>query len=460
MTKQLLFALLAAAGCGTTTPGADDVTDPPDAGMQDPPIDPGVLSIVPAHWKDERNDAIDFSSGEPVHIHQGASVTVGAGNDCPEVYRYGYLMDRAPMYGRQTTTNPIGFEIAVPTLALDPSASQYRLTTKNNEALIPWTSFGAVDEDHRAQIAIHRDTTPKLAAYDGELRLDVRVRDTAGVEQLASACWTHHTLAAPLVIEPVQAALGPAALSGRSLAVPASRPVELFRAASSVYTFKVTQQTAEPVDITIIKPTPIVGSFSATLAHTWIPVTPTGPIDLNCETGDYCQIDPLPTLAPISAAGALTSGTSWTQVIDEATDESVVCSGSCTLPGRAAGAAPKSYRVTVSIGGMWDLWPDAATRNLVENIDAAGNVVVGALPNTPRQLRCNRIKTNNNVSICLAPVTYAEALSLDGATLALPPATIGIQAAGAHTPATALPYLPNSALTTMPIAWDGGDGPL
>jgi len=52
-------------------------------------------------------------------------------------------------------------------------------------------------------------------------------------------------------------------------------------------------------------------------------------------------------------------------------------------------------------------------------------------------------------------VEYTELVALDRATLAMPPATVQILTGNAP-----VPYLPNGAVTTPPVSWNGGDGPL
>src|SRR5438128_1107879 len=96
--KQLT-ALVLLAACGNAT-FPDDPADPtaPDAGMTEPPIDPAVLSIVPRAVFDERADVIGFSSGEPLHLHSGPTILLGAAG-CPDLARYAYLLDRAPAFG-------------------------------------------------------------------------------------------------------------------------------------------------------------------------------------------------------------------------------------------------------------------------------------------------------------------------------------------------------------------------
>ena len=462
MTKNMLVVVLAAVGCGNVmnpSGGSDDAAEQPDGGMPDAaevPIDPKVLSIVPTEWKDERNDAIDFSTGEPVHTHQGAGVTIAGGGGCPEAYRYAYLMDRAPAFGRQVTQNAIEIEIAVPTIALDESASMYRLTTAGGLTAIPWTPIGAVPASRRVRVAMHRDDTAMLGTYEGGLHFDVRVRDTAGTEQLVSACWMHHPMAAPLHVEAAQSALGSTSLTARSLStvsgaidviIPGGTPPDVFSA-------RITQQTAEQVALSFAVPPP-TGTFSATIAQVYLATaTPVAPG--NCD--DYpesCDMSPAPALAPITASGAISTGTwSWT-VVDETATQKMTCPGGvCTIPGRAVGAAPHTYRVTIGGTGFSNLWPHPTLAGLREITVAAGTVA-GVWLTANKVTRCSHLKTLNGITACIAMVEYTELVALDRATLAMPPATVQILTGNAP-----VPYLPNGAVTTPPVSWNGGDGPL
>jgi hypothetical protein len=470
MTKNMLVLVLAAVGCGNVmnpSGGSDDAAEQPDGGMPEadagePQVDPKVLSIVPTQWKDERNDAIDFSTGEPVHTHQGAGVTITGGGACPAAYRYAYLMDRAPVFGRQLTQNAMAIEIAVPTIALDESASAYRVTTAAGSVVIPWTPIGPVPATGRVRVALHRDETPKLGTYAGELHFDVRVRDTAGTEQLATACWVHQPMAAPVYVEPPQSALGPGSLTARQLST-ASHAIDVLTPTTSVapevYSARVTQQTAEPVTISFA-PAPPSGTFTATLAHLYTP-TGTASVPGNCDDfPDSCDQSPVPTLVPITASGPLTTGTwSWTMV-DETSGEKLPCSTTaCELPGRSPGAAPHPYRLTVSASELWNLWPHP-TQFAVAELSIAGNTIVGALLTSNTVVRCTRLKTLNGITACIAAARYTELLGLDRATLAMPPLAVQVLTGTSSIPAAPVPYLPNGAVTAPPVNWNGGDGPL
>ena len=461
MTKNMLVVVLAAVGCGNVmnpSGGSDDAAEQPDGGTDagETPVDPTVLSIVPTQWKDERNDAIDFSTGEPVHTHQGAAITIAAGGACPEAYRYAYLMDRSPAFGRQLTQNAIEIEIAVPTIALDESASAYRVTTAASSEMIPWTPIGAVPASGRVRIALHRDETPQLGTYHGELRFDVRVRDTAGVEQLASTCWVHHPMAAPLKVEPAQSALGSTSLTARLLST-VSGAIDVIVPGGSppdVYSARITQQTAEPVALSFATTAP-VGTYSSTLARVYL-ATGTLTAPGNCEDyPDSCDQSPVPALAPISASGAITTGMwTWTLVDETATQKMTCPAGICTIPGRAAAAAPHTYRVTIAGTGFSNLWPHPTLASLRELTVAAGTVA-GVWVASNKVSRCTRLKTLNGITACATLTEYTELVALDRATLTMPATSVQLLSGTAP-----VWYLPNGAVATPPVNWNGGDGPL
>jgi hypothetical protein len=470
MTKNMLVVVLAATvGCGNLSDpsiGGDDAMEPdggvPETDAGETPIDPEVLSIVPTQWKDERNDAIDFSTGEPVHTHQGAGVTIAAGGACPAAYRYAYLMDRTPAFGRQVTQNAMEIEIAVPTIALDEAASAYRVTAAG-ETVIPWTPIGAVPASGRVRIALHRDEMPKLGTYQGELHFDVRVRDTAGVEQLVSACWMHHPMAAPVYVEPMQAALGPTSLTARQLATP-SHAIDVLMPTSSalpgVYSARITQQTAEVVTVGFAPAAP-TGSFTSTLAYAYL-ATDTVTAPGSCEDfPESCDMSAVPPVSTTTASGALTTGAwSWT-LIDEVTGARMPCSlAGCELPPRASGAAPHPYRVTISGSDFGNLWHQPGTLSAVREVTVPAGQVIGVWMTSNKIRRCTRLKTINGITACQTLTEYTDLAALDRATLAMPALPVQVLTGTSSIPNAVVPYLPNGAVTTPPITWNGGDGPL
>ncbi|MBL0219395.1 MAG: hypothetical protein IPQ07_36685 [Myxococcales bacterium] len=466
---KFLTVAVALVGCGNVTdPGADDAMPDPD-GLDEPaPVDPAVLSIVSSAVRDERGDAIDFSTGEPVHTHAGAPIKLG-GSGCPVLYRYAYLLDRAPRYGREAAPNPLAFVIAAPTaIALDASATAYRVMSAAGVELLPWTGF-APDAAGRATIELHRDELAALGAYTGELHLEVRVRDTAGVEQEATACWEHHPMAAPLAIEAPRIATGPAALSGRTLGTPTGsthvidliasgpRPVEVF-------TQRFVQHTAEPITLEIT-PAPPTGTFSTTVLDLYVAVSTTyGSADCALYP-NICDSSPAPTPPAIVRSGPIVHGTWTTSIVDEVSGAAVSCpAGVCAIPARASGAEPRAYRVLVTGKQFAELWPATVP---VGELEIAYHPVTGATPSGPSASasRCTSLQTvfghdGGLVYTCTASTTYQETLALDRARLDLAPTPFRIAAAISGLVREPVAYLPGGAVASPAVSWDGGDGPM
>jgi hypothetical protein len=94
MTNLVTYgALLALAACAAPATTSDPST-----------LATGLSGSI----LDERNDAIDFSSGSPIHTHRGAPIELGQA--CPAVYKYAYLESRtAPTFGAESSPNPLAW---------------------------------------------------------------------------------------------------------------------------------------------------------------------------------------------------------------------------------------------------------------------------------------------------------------------------------------------------------------
>ena len=466
MKHLTALCLATAAACGNVTfpdepaPGDDAApTDPmgPDAGMIDPPIDPATLSIVPRAVLDERADAIAFSSGEPVHTHTGPAVMLGSAG-CPDLARYAYLLDRQPVYGEHAAPNPLAITVALPE-GLVADSAQYRIHA-GGDSLSPWLSVpGSAGE--RATIALYRDDIPALGTFDGEIRVEVRARITGGVEQTASACWTHHPLNAPLAIAPPQPAAGPGSLGAILLTgteafglLPAGAGYQFVDA----FTIDVEQQTPEPLRLEV-KPDAPAGTYSVTIADTYAQ-TQTSSLTRSCETEEaYCDTSPLPEPADIARAGALGSGSWVVYLREEGALLPIDCpAGACTIAARAAGVPARRYQVVVTLRGVGDLWPVATTAT---QMSAGGHAVVGGWLTANKQVRCKLSRIINGIAGCVSWVEYTELHALDRARLQLAATRIRLAAArGTSAAFVPVPHLAGSAVTAPAFTWDGGDGPL
>ncbi|CAN5787128.1 hypothetical protein BH11MYX3_BH11MYX3_44480 [soil metagenome] len=475
MKRTVLVVLASLAGCGNVTnptnaPG-DDAMDAPDAGVPGapdapedagPPTDPTVLSIVPTQIRDELGDRIDFSSGEPVHTHAGAVVTLGE-SGCPALHRYAYLLDRSPAFGRQVTTNPLSFSIALPTSgALDSTASAYRVVTPGGDVLLGWTPLTESPQNGRRTIVLYRDDLARLGTYDGPLHFDVRVRDSSGTEQLATACWEHHPMAAPLAIEVPQLATGASALSARTLSastrvVDVIWPIDVYNV--EVFTQRFVQQTAEPITLTVKVGAP-AGTYASTIVDTYTPTT-TSSVGKDCEVYEaYCDATPLPDPPDLVRSGAIGHGVFTTYFYDDATGVPLACdANTCTLPARGAGSAPHVYRAVVVARRFTDLWQSATT---IGEMQLGGHPVIGALLPQAKQIRCTTFHTATIGGVphtaCTSWVEYTEVVGLDRARLTLSATPFQIMTAASGGASSQVPYLPNGMITAPPVSWDGGDG--
>ena len=83
-----------------------------------------------------------------------------------------------------------------------------------------------------------------------------------------------------------------------------------------------------------------------------------------------------------------------------------------------------------------------------------------SLQKAPKLQRCGQLKTINSVTVCIARREYTELLALDRAALAMPSQAIQISTGIGGAQVSAVPYLPNGAVATPSVNWNGGDGPL
>lgn len=371
MTNKLLALMIAAAaGCGVVTkpgpatggsddPGEDAGTDlgsDSGSGSGHPDFSPNKLvgSVV-----DERADAIDFSSGEPVHTHVGSTVDLSSG--CPAVYKYFYLTDAQARYGTQTAANPLAWKVwnDSPSPSIN---SAFRVRTAAGTVLQDWTAM-TVDSEAVYHIAIHRDATAAMAAlgsYVGQIFVDARFRDSGGNETINSACWENHPLAAPLKVDPV----AEGALFGMTLAANShiSPLINLGSVVDNAFggeiaSMPITQFTAEPTTITLgAQPTGVGTSRSVAV---YLPGT-NQTVTLGCPsaTTGNCAGSPAP---PVYAnkTGALV-GLWQLRIVDDANNilcRTVATSLTCTIPGRGSNQPPTAYRAVLSLANERTLQP-------------------------------------------------------------------------------------------------------
>ena len=394
---------------------------------------------------DERGDAIDFATGEPVHTHAGPTAQLG-NEDCATVYKHAYLMDAAaPKFGRETAPNPLAWNIEA------DGAAEYRVRGAGDTTVVDWTGVEGT------AIALHRDT---LA--DGMYFLDVRVD-----EAVATTCFDLHLLAAPIEVSAAQR--DAAGLTGMTL--PAVSPFsQLFGASPTpAFTQRFVHHTAEPVTLVIDVAKP-GGTFMRRAVDDFV-VASTGAVSILCtrDSDSYFSDDPrcwdlseVPDPADNVASGPLASG-AWTlAVIDEATNApaaNCTISGlraSCQLAPRATTAASQAYRIVLSASELVDLQP--------RSDGSYGEITIGGKTFTGRVLevveRCAEFveRTRNGVTTvtCTSVVRYSRIDALDQAKIAFDPITFALATATSPT----LPAAPIASTGAPAYVWDAGDADL
>ena len=468
--KQLITTLFLVSACSA----AVDDELPADGGAADDGgpgemTESATVRFLFTTVRDERGDAIDFSSGEPVHVHAGPEVTLG-GSACPDLYKYSYLTSRsAPPFGGETAPNPLRWQVELKnTESLDVAASAYRVRTAGGEPLSEWRPLPLVDAI--ATIDLVREDIPALGEREGELFIDIRTVDTAGVEAITSACWVHHPLAAPLEVQQARFAIAGLIEMGFAQQSPMSR---LFAPGVRVFSQRIVQHTAEPVTAEIDAATP-VATFAVRAVDDYVEV-PGGATNFLCASDfdGFESDDPMCNEIPpaVNPPDKMTSGAlvnaKWTlQVIDEAT-ALPVCTVSglratCPLPARAAGDAAISYRVELWMRDGGELAP-SPTGPFAEHTLAGATFTGKLISDTPRcTLKADRVFSNGTTAtFCKSFVRDVRFHALDQARIMFAPQPFALAVSPASTlPPTAPPHVTTATLTVPATTWDAGDDDL
>jgi hypothetical protein len=425
---------------------------------------------------DERGDSIDFSTGEPVHTHAGPAIDLGASggtNGCPAVYKYAYLEDASdPTFGRQTTTNPLAWHVTSAVGSLDDSATAYRVRALDGTVLLDWTSTSP-DGNGLYTVELHRNGTPSMPAlgdHTGLMYIDVRFRDTLGNETVDSACWENHPLAAPLVVTAAkQAGLFQWNLPSNSPISVALNPASITAgtgAGADYSTQEIIQYAAEPVTITLSHGL-IAGSASNTSVALYTPASTTT-VDIDCRTSPTECINTLGNYAPVatSVSGPLVA--TWSMRIVDETGLTIVCHNQdaspqhpasvedidgCTVPARAANAAPHKYSLVLAMSTATSIAPPMGSGPYGEFTMTALDYT-GSPPDAYGVQEC----TSRTGPFCTVRTFYQHVVALDKAhidfnsiALALqtqPDSTAALEPVGSYTA---------PGLTIPAQSWDAGD---
>jgi hypothetical protein len=157
-----------------------------------------AIAMLPSLVLDERGDKIDFSSGEPVHTHEGPEIALSE-LECAAVYKYAYFMFASPPpYGAETTPNPLRYVFWIDETQVDASFTAFRVRTPEDSVLRDWTTLATSGWQYVVPLyADEAHGIPELAKRSGKYLVDVRARDWAGRVSTATWCFDLQLLASP-----------------------------------------------------------------------------------------------------------------------------------------------------------------------------------------------------------------------------------------------------------------------
>ena len=438
-----------------------------------------AVELVPTTIRDERGDSVTFTSGEPVHAHAGASITLG-GDDCPAVYKYSYLLGPTPpLFGDENAPNPLAWKFRASGATV--AAAEFRVRTAIATEL-DWSPATIVG-DGTFTAAVHRSGPRRVAKLEGAAQkfyLDVRVRDHQQRESIATACWEHHALAAPVSFAGLVANTDGDAMKRFTLA--GDSPIsQLMRASTSsvkVMQARITHQTAEPVTVQIDVPKPVV-AYSKTVVSDWLGEDLAGSVACgnSCAqltsacvprpaTDARCTMDAAPAdPADQTATGMLGAGQWSISVVDAQTKLPVSeCSVAattvtCMLAGRAVGAPVKDLLIVTRANQLADLEPAASD---AKEWSHAGLGYTGlASTHYSPEHRCTNMKDSPpNASgeifhTCTHYTTYRKLVMLDQVRLDVVAPALTVTTGG-----SAPPYVANGKVGGTSFVWDSGDDDL
>ncbi|MEP6864417.1 MAG: hypothetical protein ABJE66_27595 [Deltaproteobacteria bacterium] len=418
---------------------------------------------------DERNDVIDFGSGQPVHTHTGAQTDLSSG--CPAVYKYAYLMDQhAPQFGHENVANPLAWKIRSDSVALDTTATAYRVRDANNAVLADWTSITA-DAQGVFHVSLFRDAIPKLGTTTGQVHVDVRFRNVGGSDMIDSACFDNHPLAAPLSIAPAK----PGALFSYSFANHSKISQLLNFKGPSVYDLPITQYTAEPVALTVHVPAAMYTATRLT-ADTYVKTSDsTTPIVCPDYFHGACAQTaiPAPVYANVLSPNVATQTSQWVAIVTDDIANQPICEATtggsdviaCMLPGRAANEVPHAYHVGIILLEAGELAPP-----FLGQISGYADYTAGAKYFTSVAPVANALVTCANVAQigvytdpnyhfeCHDTASYEHVSALKEAKLDFPAYSFGVTTAPTATSTFVTP--PNTPASYFQMgadSWDSGD---
>jgi hypothetical protein len=444
-------------------------------------VDPEApkVTLAPSTIADERGDAITFSDAGPRHAHAGPPIALDQG--CPAVFKYGYLLgEQAPQFGSEDAPNPLAWQFEVDGAF---ASADYRVRTET-ATVLDWTPAGA-----DLAVTLHRDGShaiPQLQSVGGKYFLDLRARDAGGREGIATACWEHHPLAAPIEVR----GLDPAGEAGSILNLLFGindSPISSVAGPSAgvpVYTSRIRHSTAEPVTIQLAIPVP-TANFAKLAVTDLIPVQTTQNIScgITCVPGSTSSCVPedfgdarCKTTTPVDPTDSLSTGAvthaDWTiAVIDARTNSpSSECTVAgltvtCNLPGRLPQASVKELIVRLAVSGMIELKPSTGT---IAELSFQNVSYVGA-PMSVAGTRCDSFtfstanEFGERFKTCAKFTTFHRLVALDQLRVDFRAPRIDARTASpalAGAPAGELvapPYLATGGVVGLDFAWNAGN---
>jgi len=417
------------------------------------------IALASTLVKDEREDTIDFSTGDAIHTHAGPAIDL-AGGACPAVYKYAYLMDAQPLYGSSASPNPLAFSMTIADTQVQAGTQMFRVRTDANETLIDWRALPAPNAAGVYTVDLTRsggaNQIALLGTRTGKFYIDVRAKDWGNQESTKSFCWDHHPLPPPVEVQPMQ----PGELFGFKFI---EEPVRAGLLINELGSFMVAEQrfvqhSAEPSTLSIqigrgavhYTKSTYTGYYDLLINNDY--PCPAGSTAVECQTSF-----PKPSLAGYQS----TSGTAtpWFSIliIDETSGQTYDTGSPLqifSLPARAIGAAPRAYRIVVRSPSVTELQPPQDGLS-VEPYDVwllDGLQYLGTQPDV-RGTYCKRMNTTTHRCEGVVQVTAMSAL--DRASLVIDSITTTISQNGAP-----LSYIPANARTTPTMTWDSGDDDL
>lgn len=437
------------------------------------------LDVMASTIRDERGDTIDFTTGEPVHTHAGPEIDLASG--CPTVYRYAYLMGSTRLYGSETTPNPLAWKFKINEVKLEPG-SMFRVRTEENQTVLDWTELPA-PVDGLYSIELNRDggsySVASLGTRTGKFYLDVRATDWTGIETTSSICWDHQPLAPPLEIT----ALENDALFAMTLA--ADSPISNLIGGDGgvgIVGQTIKQHTAEPITFQYKLSTGAV-QYGRTFYSDFVSGTRgDGNTYLYCCSGTApdarCSGSPPTHPAQPASTASGTVGqfgfANYARLVlrDEANGQAAatVSVGSAsmpsdlsnitltgTIPARAMGEVPHTYRLLLIFDSLDNLKPGLAPFG---EHSLAGQVYTGT-PSTLVEKCSQTISSQICASTCVRSTEYRSFNAIDRAELMFGAFSASLKTGfELETTYADIHNAPSSAFMLGAASWDSGNDDL